>query len=171
MGKLWYNEDMLDDPAVIRDVLKRLRQLNPERPPKYRYNLPELRTYQKKWRLKNPEKEKAKRDKCYTKPRTKELAKMRANKRRLFKLGLDTSHTVAEWEAKKQEFDHRCAYCGKGGIELTKDHIVPLTKGGTDSIANIVPACEFCNKSKGTKDASQFGFQGNQKASVIKDLK
>ena len=149
---------MLDDPAVIQDIVKRLRDLNPEPSPKYRYNLPKLLTYQKEWRSKNPKKEKAKRDKYYTKPESKELAKMRANKRRLFKLGLNTSHTMEEWEAKKQEFNYQCAYCGRRSIELTKDHIVPLTKGGTDSIDNIVPACEHCNKSKGTKDVSHFKF-------------
>jgi len=162
---------MLDDPAVIQDIVKRLRDLNPEPLPKYRYNLPKLLAYQKQWRSQNPEKEKAKRDKAYTKPRAKEFAKMRANKRRLFKLGLDTSHTVEEWEAKKQEFNYRCAYCGRRSIELTKDHIVPLTKGGTDSIDNIVPACEYCNKSKGTKDVSHFEFQGSQKALLTEDVK
>ena len=33
---------MLDDPAVIKDIEKRLRELNPKRPPKYRYNLLKL---------------------------------------------------------------------------------------------------------------------------------
>jgi 5-methylcytosine-specific restriction endonuclease McrA len=153
---LWYNGGVLDDPAVIKNIVKRLRELNPEPIPKYRYNLPKLRDYQKQWRLKNPEKEKAKSDKAYTKPKARELAKMRSNKRRLFKLGLDTSHTIEEWEAKKREFNYQCAYCGRRGIELTKDHVVPLSKGGTDSIDNIVPACEYCNKSKGTKDVSRF---------------
>ena len=73
--------------------------------------------------------------------------------------------------SKKQEFNYRCAYCGRKGIELTKDHIVPLTNGGTDSIDNIVPACEYCNKSKGTKDVLHFEFQGSQKALPIEYVK
>jgi len=160
---------MLDDLEAIKDIVKRLRELNPEPPPKYRYSLQKMLAYQKQWRLKKPEKEKAKRDKYYTKTKSKELAKMRANKRRLFKLGLDTSHTIEEWEEKKQEFGHRCAYCGRRGIKLTKDHIIPLTKDVTDSIDNIVPACEHCNKSKGTKDMSNFEFRGTQKTLIVKD--
>ena len=162
---------MLDDPAVIEAILKKLRELNPEPPPKYRYNLSKLRAYQNRWLSKNPEKEKAKRDKAYTKPKAKEFAKMCANKRRLFKLGLDTSHTVKEWEAKKQEFNYQCAYCGRRGIELTKDHIVLLTRGGTDSIDNIVPVCEHCSKSKDTKDMSHFEFHGSQKALLTEGVK
>jgi 5-methylcytosine-specific restriction endonuclease McrA len=162
---------MLDDPAVIKDIIRRLRKLNPETPPKYRYNLQKLLVYQKQWRLKKPEKEKAKRDKYYTKPKSKELAKIRSYKRRLLKLGIDTAHTPEEWEAKKQEFNYQCAYCGRKGVKLTKDHIVPLIKGGTDSIDNVVPACEYCNKSKGTKDVSNFEFQGSQKALPTEDVK
>ena len=41
-----------------------------------------------------------------------------------------------------------CAYCGSGD-NLTFDHLVPRSKGGRTSWANIVTACSPCNLRKG----------------------
>jgi 5-methylcytosine-specific restriction endonuclease McrA len=41
----------------------------------------------------------------------------------------------------------RCAYCGSVG-SLTIDHIVPVTRGGTNDMANLTFACKSCNSSK-----------------------
>lgn len=40
-----------------------------------------------------------------------------------------------------------CAYCGSRE-NITLDHVVPISKGGTHGVGNIVPACRFCNFSK-----------------------
>lgn len=44
-----------------------------------------------------------------------------------------------------------CHYCQRTFAfkELTLDHIVPLSRGGTTSPGNVVPACRACNKGKG----------------------
>lgn len=55
---------------------------------------------------------------------------------------------MEEWRALLEEFDFRCAYCGRRGGRLTRDHVVPRSRGGTDRIANIVPACRSCNSKK-----------------------
>ncbi|MER5754803.1 HNH endonuclease [Streptomyces sp. NPDC002088] len=56
---------------------------------------------------------------------------------------------AAEWEALKRRHGYRCAYCGvRPEDPLEKDHVVPLTKGGRHAIANILPACGPCNRSK-----------------------
>lgn len=42
----------------------------------------------------------------------------------------------------------RCRYCGHAG-ELHVDHVVPVSRGGTNAIDNLVTACEPCNIGKG----------------------
>jgi hypothetical protein len=44
-------------------------------------------------------------------------------------------------------FDHCCAYCGcRLPSKWHADHLVPVDKGGTNFIANRVPACPQCNE-------------------------
>mgnify|MGYP002335860817 CR=1 FL=1 len=44
-------------------------------------------------------------------------------------------------------------------IDLTLDHIVPVSKGGDNDPANLVLACVDCNFGKNSKDQSEFeGF-------------
>lgn len=47
----------------------------------------------------------------------------------------------------KEEWDFKCAYCGSEE-ELTIDHIVPRSKGGTDVTKNVLCACHRCNHDK-----------------------
>lgn len=58
------------------------------------------------------------------------------------------SHTEAEWQARLAQYRQRCAYCGRGDRALVKEHVVPIIGGGSDDIANIVPACQPCNARK-----------------------
>jgi 5-methylcytosine-specific restriction endonuclease McrA len=57
--------------------------------------------------------------------------------------------TAQQWIAMKEAYQHRCAYCGKKQRRLTQDHIQPLSKGGSHTYSNIVPACKSCNSKKG----------------------
>ena len=54
---------------------------------------------------------------------------------------------------------HVCAYCG--GIfnngQLSRDHIVPVSRGGQNSWMNCVTACIKCNTSKGARTPQEFG--------------
>jgi 5-methylcytosine-specific restriction endonuclease McrA len=63
------------------------------------------------------------------------------------------SHTFDEWQTLKAQYDWKCPCCGKREpeISLSQDHIVPLSKGGSDNIENIQPLCLRCNITKHTK--------------------
>jgi HNH endonuclease len=48
---------------------------------------------------------------------------------------------------------HFCAYCG-GRFhfdELTREHIVPVSRGGIDTWMNCITACRACNGQKGSR--------------------
>lgn len=59
-------------------------------------------------------------------------------------------HTNQEWLALCLEYGG-CARCGEPSPapELTRDHVVPISLGGSDGIDNIQPLCRFCNSVKG----------------------
>ena len=58
-----------------------------------------------------------------------------------------------EWEAICHIFGNKCLRCQQAK-PLTLDHIVPLSKGGENTIYNVQPLCKICNlmKSVGRKD-------------------
>ena len=73
--------------------------------------------------------------------------KKNKNKPRLRK----TNHTLEEFYLLCSEYNFCCVICGAEFCfsELTRDHILPTSKGGCDYIWNIQPACESCNSEKG----------------------
>ena len=46
-----------------------------------------------------------------------------------------------------------CLYCGDYlyTCELTRDHVVPVSRGGADTWENVVTACRICNHRKADK--------------------
>jgi hypothetical protein len=46
-----------------------------------------------------------------------------------------------------------CLYCGGqfSDAELTRDHVMPISKGGQDRWLNVVAACKRCNHFKGSR--------------------
>jgi len=63
------------------------------------------------------------------------------------------SHTFGEWENLKAQYNWICPCCGmrEPEIQLTEDHIIPLSRSGSDNIENIQPLCRSCNCKKHTK--------------------
>jgi|GEM_PF-3276433 len=80
------------------------------------------------------------------------------HRRRANELGASGSHTTAEWRQRLEDFNHACAYCGKAvtGRQAHKDHIIALSRGGTNDAANLAVACRSCNSRKGNRDLHEF---------------
>lgn len=75
--------------------------------------------------------------------------------RRALKAGAPGSFTADEFTALCEAYDYRCVYCGREE-KLTADHAVPLGRGGSNWIANILPACRSCNSRKRNRTAEEF---------------
>ncbi len=52
---------------------------------------------------------------------------------------------------------HLCLYCGQqfNRPQLTRDHVMPLSKGGLDIWENVVSACFHCNSRKANRTPQQ----------------
>ena len=49
---------------------------------------------------------------------------------------------------------NKCAHCGTpnyAGYQMTVDHFIPLDKGGSNQMINLIPLCKDCNESKDNK--------------------
>lgn len=72
-------------------------------------------------------------------------------RRRARKLDTDGDFTVEEFEALCEKYGNACLCCGDRDSLLTPDHVVPLSLGGSNRIANVQPLCGSCNSWKNTK--------------------
>lgn len=52
-----------------------------------------------------------------------------------------------------------CQYCGTRSAPLTIDHVIPRSRGGTDTWENLVTACIPCNNRKGNRTPEEAGMR------------
>lgn len=52
--------------------------------------------------------------------------------------------------------EYLCAYCGK--TATTVDHVIPMSKGGTEDFTNLVACCKRCNFQKGVRSIQEAGM-------------
>jgi 5-methylcytosine-specific restriction endonuclease McrA len=57
-----------------------------------------------------------------------------------------------------EKWGRKCAYCKKQNIPLEIEHIIPKSRGGTDSVNNLTLACHDCNQQKNNLTAAEFGY-------------
>lgn len=60
--------------------------------------------------------------------------------------------------------DYRCQYCSRSAADLrhreclTRDHLIPLSRGGKNTWTNVVTACSTCNTRKGNHLTEECGM-------------
>lgn len=67
----------------------------------------------------------------------------------------DREHfTLDEKEDICAKSGNKCAHCGTpiyAGYQMTVDHFIPLDKGGSNQMINLIPLCKDCNETKDNK--------------------
>ncbi len=60
---------------------------------------------------------------------------------------------------------YRCQFCGRSAGDLrgreclTRDHLLPLSRGGTNDWTNVTTACSTCNTRKGSRLPRECGMR------------
>jgi 5-methylcytosine-specific restriction endonuclease McrA len=60
--------------------------------------------------------------------------------------------------------DYQCQYCGRRQNELkireslTRDHLIPMSRGGTNEWSNVVTACSSCNTKKANRMPNEISM-------------
>ena len=64
------------------------------------------------------------------------------------------------WRDLREHTFHRdnytCQYCGERGGKLHCDHVIPLSRGGSNKPGNLATACAACNLSKHNKTIEEW---------------
>jgi len=116
----------------------------------------------RRWRTESEESFRATLRRYRTSEKGKLLNKANHNRRRAAK---ENSHSARysrkDLRSRLSEFDNKCVYCAK--VVTTEnthswDHFIPLSRGGCDTLGNLVLACRFCNASKKDRDPETWYF-------------
>jgi HNH endonuclease len=85
-------------------------------------------------------------------PKGRQAALRSSEARRSRKCGAPGYFSTQEWLSLCKLYDMCCAKCRKRK-RLVPDHIIPLSRNGTNFISNIQPLCVTCNLKKGPRAA------------------
>lgn len=82
-------------------------------------------------------------------------------RRRAREAGATGDFTAEQFTELCEKYDNRCLCCGETK-KLTADHIIPLSKGGSNDIDNIQPLCQSCNSKKHTQTTNYQDTKENE---------
>lgn len=62
----------------------------------------------------------------------------------------------SDWKDRLLEFNGYCAYCLQPCDKPEMEHMQAVSRGGTNTIDNVIPSCSPCNRTKHTKSLLEF---------------
>jgi 5-methylcytosine-specific restriction endonuclease McrA len=131
-------------PDRVRELSRKYRE---RRAPEY-FRALSRKSYRKNHAVITESRKRARSEGRYRHFRYERRAKLRSAKGK-------TSHALLE--QKLAYYGNRCRYCRivlEG--DVTFDHAIPLSRGGSNWTANLLPACRSCNSSKNIKTFAEF---------------
>lgn len=157
--KLVSQQWRLNNPDKVKIQKRQWRENNPEYDKQWRdKNLEKTKTAIQQWRDNNQEKVRItakKRNKRYRQTDIGKIVHQNGQyKRRAIGREIINTLTSQEWLDILEQYNYVCFYCGEEFTcenLPTKDHIIPISKGGDNTKENIVPACGDCNCRKHNK--------------------
>lgn len=146
-------------------VAKRYREQNPDKAKEsnrkwHNENLDIAHLIQRRWYEANREK----RLKYYSRWRrsNRNATRQHSAKRRARKLGAGGEISALDIKLQYDRQLGKCYWCGRNvGESYHVDHVIPLSRGGSNTPCNIVIACPTCNYSK--KDKLPHEWDGTDK--------
>lgn len=128
-----------EEERIARRKASRLRH--------YYANKEDYSANNKAWRSKNLDERKSY-ERAYRQSNPDKMA-VKVNRRRASIMNAPVNDLKAsEWREVLEQYGC-CVYCGASDRKLTQDHVIPLSKGGSHTKTNVVPACRSCNSKKG----------------------
>lgn len=155
-----YNKKYAEDhPEQARQIKQNYKRRNPQKIKAYNharylrikpdYNAARRQRYATQTREREVTLGKAYRET----PKGQGVRRDAARNRRARKLAAEGKHTFGQELEQLARQKNKCYYCGKKlkDEKWHADHVVPLSRNGSDDIANIVIACPKCNQRKNDK--------------------
>lgn len=171
-----------ENPEPTRERNRKWRQEHPERMQAARdkwldKNLGYKKQKESEWRKANIDRVSIKGRKRYRAKGPEILAKTRVwqkanphickqiaatRRARLKGATVGDTKAIAAWEKEWRSKDSvECAYCRQSfhPSECDTDHVIPISRpeiGGVHALHNLVPACDWCNTSKGNRTLEEW---------------
>jgi 5-methylcytosine-specific restriction endonuclease McrA len=110
-----------------------------------------LRAWLANWRVENRDKRRAQLQEW--RRANPELARQAKHRRRTREVN-GGIYQIADKHLRRL-YSQPCFYCGSKD-QITADHVIPLARGGTHSLGNLVAACRSCNSQKHAKTITEW---------------
>lgn len=108
------------------------------------------------WQLNNPDKVKEGRKKYRNKVKNDPQFRLKEKARLHNRRNAPGSHTKEDLEKLFKQQNNCCYWCREELTSYHIDHIIPLSKGGSNNPGNLCISCPSCNLKKGAKMPYEF---------------